>query len=293
MSWSSGLNATNAKLDAVLDQVGLTGRGQDLVAGYSLGMKQRLGIAAALVHGPELLFLDEPTNGLDPSGTQEIRQLITDLAAEGTTIFLSSHILHEVEAVCNEVMILHHMARCACRGGSLSCCRLATAFICEISSAAQAQRLLQRAGVQSTLLADGLELSCAEVQKLPQLIRRLVSANLELYRVESRTVLRSCSYSGPLKPRRSHGLAVAAACRAAQAACFQAICADGCDLDRWHHRLAGVLCIDADLCWSGPLCIERAGVAEQCPRCHRCGRCSGGALIGADILLGAGVEIQP
>src|SRR5437763_16032678 len=73
---------------------------------YSLGMKQRLGIAAALLTDPELVLLDEPTNGLDPAGMFEIRQLIHRLTALGKTIFLSSHLLNEVQQVCNRVAIL-------------------------------------------------------------------------------------------------------------------------------------------------------------------------------------------
>jgi ABC-2 type transport system ATP-binding protein len=72
---------------------------------YSLGMKQRLGIAAAILNDPELIILDEPTNGLDPQGTREIRSLIPELAAEGRTIVLCSHLLHEVEQVCDAVTI--------------------------------------------------------------------------------------------------------------------------------------------------------------------------------------------
>jgi ABC-2 type transport system ATP-binding protein len=72
---------------------------------YSLGMKQRLGIAAAILHDPELIILDEPTNGLDPQGTREVRSLIPELAAEGRTVMLCSHLLHEVEQVCDAVAI--------------------------------------------------------------------------------------------------------------------------------------------------------------------------------------------
>jgi ABC-2 type transport system ATP-binding protein len=82
-------------------------RANDLYRTYSLGMKQRLGIGAALLTDPELILLDEPTNGLDPAGVHEIRQLMLRLAAQGKTIFLSSHLLYEVQQVCNRVAILH------------------------------------------------------------------------------------------------------------------------------------------------------------------------------------------
>ena len=92
----------------LLQLVGLEGRGADKVGTYSQGMRQRLGLAAALLGEPELLILDEPTNGLDPAGMREMRLLIRHLAdEEGKTVFLSSHLLHEVEQVCNRVLILN------------------------------------------------------------------------------------------------------------------------------------------------------------------------------------------
>jgi ABC-2 type transport system ATP-binding protein len=90
----------------LLELVGLSGRQHELVRKYSKGMRQRLGLAQALLHDPELLILDEPTDGLDPVGRSEIRRLITALRAEGKTVFLNSHILQEVELVCDRVAIL-------------------------------------------------------------------------------------------------------------------------------------------------------------------------------------------
>ncbi|HEY7342778.1 MAG TPA: ABC transporter ATP-binding protein [Ktedonobacterales bacterium] len=98
--------ANQARIDEVLDLVDLSARGKDTYRTYSLGMKQRLAIGAALLTDPELILLDEPTNGLDPAGVHEIRQLILRLAAGGKTIFLSSHILYEIQQVCNRVAIL-------------------------------------------------------------------------------------------------------------------------------------------------------------------------------------------
>ena len=89
-----------------LELVGLWERRHSKFRTYSLGMKQRLAIAAALVNDPELLILDEPTNGLDPEGIHQIRALITKIAEEGTTILLASHLLDEVEKVCNQVIVL-------------------------------------------------------------------------------------------------------------------------------------------------------------------------------------------
>ena len=91
----------------VLRWVNLTGRENDKVRVYSHGMRQRLGLAQALLPRPELLILDEPTDGLDPQGIREIRQLLVDLAKQhGLTIFLSSHLLHEVERICNRIAII-------------------------------------------------------------------------------------------------------------------------------------------------------------------------------------------
>jgi len=96
------------EIPALLEQVGLGRRGNDKVGTYSMGMRQRLGLAAALLGNPELLILDEPTNGLDPAGMQEMRTFIRRLAKEeGKTVFLSSHLLHEVEQVCDRVLILN------------------------------------------------------------------------------------------------------------------------------------------------------------------------------------------
>ncbi len=94
------------RVDAALDQVGLGGAGRKPVKAYSLGMRQRLGLAGALLRRPELLVLDEPTNGLDPQGISEIRELLLDLHRGGTTIFLSSHLLAEVEQLCSRVGVL-------------------------------------------------------------------------------------------------------------------------------------------------------------------------------------------
>jgi ABC-type multidrug transport system ATPase subunit len=94
------------RVDRVLEQVGLAGVGRRPVRAYSLGMRQRLGLAGALLRRPELLVLDEPTNGLDPQGIAEVRELLLDLHREGTTVFLSSHLLAEVEQLCSRVGVL-------------------------------------------------------------------------------------------------------------------------------------------------------------------------------------------
>ena len=100
------IGVSRARIDQVVGEVGLEGRDQDRYRTYSLGMRQRLAIAAALLKSPEVLILDEPTNGLDPAGIRDIRQLIRDLGSSGVTVLLSSHILAEVQQVCDSATII-------------------------------------------------------------------------------------------------------------------------------------------------------------------------------------------
>jgi ABC-2 type transport system ATP-binding protein len=99
-------NITDNRMKEVLKLVDLADRAKDKFSGYSQGMKQRLAIACALLHDPEFIIFDEPTSGLDPAGMKEIRELIIKLGREGKTMFLNSHLLHEVEQVCDHVAII-------------------------------------------------------------------------------------------------------------------------------------------------------------------------------------------
>jgi ABC-2 type transport system ATP-binding protein len=111
---TAGVTAT--RVEECLELVGLRDRADDRFRGYSLGMKQRLGIAAALLKSPRLLVLDEPSNGLDPAGIREVRELVRRLGSDGsTTVFLSSHLLAEIEQVCDAVSILAR-GRCVATG---------------------------------------------------------------------------------------------------------------------------------------------------------------------------------
>jgi len=104
----SGVEPLNKRIDEVLDKVGLLSRGDSRVGTYSQGMKQRLGIAQTILHKPDLILLDEPTNGLDPQGQKEIRDLILDLkATENITILISSHILFEMEQIASRMIIIN------------------------------------------------------------------------------------------------------------------------------------------------------------------------------------------
>ena len=96
----------SARIDQLLELVDLSGRAKDRVGGYSQGMRQRLGVASSLVRDPRLLLLDEPTNGLDPGGMRDMRRLVGRLSGEGITVLLSSHLLAEVEELCNRVAII-------------------------------------------------------------------------------------------------------------------------------------------------------------------------------------------
>jgi len=96
------------RIDQALEQVGLAADAHRPVGKFSTGMKQRMGLALALLKQPDLLILDEPTNGMDPAGMQEIRLLLRSLAEQGVTIFLSSHLLHEMELLCDRVAVIQH-----------------------------------------------------------------------------------------------------------------------------------------------------------------------------------------
>jgi len=104
---TSGINPSKKEIYTMLDRVGLSGREKDKVKNYSLGMKQRLGIAQALIHDPEIIILDEPTNGLDPKGMREVKDLLKELATQGKTVFVSSHILREVEVMAHSMAIIN------------------------------------------------------------------------------------------------------------------------------------------------------------------------------------------
>ena len=111
MALSANLHVSRSEINRLLERVGLAKDGNRRVRGYSTGMKQRLGLAAATLGDPDLLILDEPTNGLDPHGIHDVRRFIRELVDEqGKTVFLSSHILNEVEQVCDRVAIIQHGA---------------------------------------------------------------------------------------------------------------------------------------------------------------------------------------
>jgi ABC-2 type transport system ATP-binding protein len=154
-----------ARVDAVLDRVGLADRADDRTRGYSLGMRQRLGLAIALLKDPELLILDEPANGLDPAGIREIRELVRSLGAEGRTVFLSSHLLGEVELVCDQVAILAR-GRTVASGpihDVLGAARPSAVWV-KVRDLAGGSRTLASAGWESTVEGEHIRVAVAPGQ---------------------------------------------------------------------------------------------------------------------------------
>ncbi|HYJ61845.1 MAG TPA: ABC transporter ATP-binding protein [Actinomycetota bacterium] len=144
-------------IDAVLERVSLADRQRDLVKTYSLGMKQRLGIAAALLKDPSLLILDEPANGLDPAGIVEVRELIRSLGAEGRTVFVSSHILSEVQQVADRLAIVAR-GRLVTQGpvGEVLASAGARGLVVRVGDPSAAVAVLREAGIQVDVHAEVL-----------------------------------------------------------------------------------------------------------------------------------------
>ena len=170
-----------------LARVGLAERAGDKVAAYSMGMRQRLGVAACLLADPELLILDEPMNGLDPAGMHEMRAMIASLAGEGRTVVLSSHLLDEVQRTCDAVAIVDH-GRVIRQGPIDDLIRGAGAAVVQVDCAepARATQLIDQAGIAAgTALTDtGLTVTLpagASREAIADLNRRLVRADIDVY----------------------------------------------------------------------------------------------------------------
>ncbi|TDD67184.1 ABC transporter ATP-binding protein [Jiangella aurantiaca] len=169
-------------VEDALARVDLSERGDDAFKSYSLGMKQRLGVASALLGEPDLLVLDEPTNGLDPGGMADMRKLVVDLAEQGQTVLLSSHLLAEVQEICDRVGVIAH--------GRL----LAESTVAELRGAstllvrAQPVELalsvsMQVAGDDAVQLTDaGVRLELPE-DRAPELARALVAAGADIHEI--------------------------------------------------------------------------------------------------------------
>lgn len=148
------IDLPDTRVDAVAEITGLVERIDDRYAAYSLGMKQRLAIAATLLKGPDLLILDEPSNGLDPAGIHQVRQTVRDLAESGVTVLLSSHILAEVQQVCTSVTIIGN-GRLLTTGPVQELLATGAAYAVEVDDPLAAQTVLRAAGFTTTAGAPG------------------------------------------------------------------------------------------------------------------------------------------
>jgi len=153
-----------SRVDAVLEEVGLAERAGDLVRKYSLGMRQRLALAAALLKDPALLILDEPANGLDPAGMRSVRELFRRMAGEGRTVLVSSHLLAEIEQTCDRVAILNR-GHCVTQGTVAEVSAAAghgAALLVTVDDLAGALHVLDRAGIPAERRDGHLRVSLSE-----------------------------------------------------------------------------------------------------------------------------------
>lgn len=182
------LKGCSAKdIDEVLKIVRLDGARQKLVNHYSLGMKQRLGLAAALLGFPRLLILDEPTNGLDPAGIQEIRELIRSLPdTYGMTILVSSHLLSEIDQMANHVGIIRKGELVYQNTLESLHSHAKSRIALRVSHTAIAMDLLRQDGIEISQDEDYLLLPMMEDSYVAHLCRRLIAQNISLYRIEKR-----------------------------------------------------------------------------------------------------------
>ena len=182
---------TAAKIEATLSQVGLLARANDKVQTYSLGMKQRLGIGIALLHDPKLIILDEPTNGLDPQGIADIRQLIKSLSKdEGKTVLVSSHLLSEIEQIASHILIIHQGKKMA--EGPTSSLLDPNKTIVQIKTLDDlgAKQKLMGSLYRAHLLerSEGLYLRIPKLE-IPGLNAYLVASNIDLVSLEAKNSL--------------------------------------------------------------------------------------------------------
>ena len=173
-------NVPERRLDSLLEEVGLAERSGSAYHTYSLGMKQRLGIAATLITDPALVILDEPTNGLDPAGQAEIRELIPRLAHEGRGILLASHLLNEIQQICDTVTIIQR-GRLIETGRVQELLERGSYVAVEVARPELArQLLLQLPGVERVDLTDGTLHVFIEPSRGPEITRQLANSGLYL-----------------------------------------------------------------------------------------------------------------
>ena len=172
----------HARIDQVLETVDLQARAKDKVKTYSLGMKQRLAIAAALLNQPQIIFLDEPTNGLDPAGTVEVRELIKRLGVAGHTIFLSSHLLHEVEQVCTDVAIINR-GQMVTQGRVADLVRDSAALLVEAKPLPIVQAVAERMDVAVQITGPRTAVLTLSPERAPELTAALVRAGANIFQI--------------------------------------------------------------------------------------------------------------
>ena len=177
------------RIAPALQRVGLTERADSKVATYSMGMRQRLGVASCLLADPELLILDEPMNGLDPAGMHEMRGMIQSFVAEGRTVVLSSHLLDEVERTCDAVAIVDRGK--VIRQGSIAELVRGVDLVVrvECSDPPTAQRLVEEAGIATNVSSGELGLTVtlpagSERELVAEVNRRLVTAGISVYSLQ-------------------------------------------------------------------------------------------------------------
>ena len=182
------LDVPKTRIDEVLETVRLTKEAKRPVKGYSLGMKQRLGIASALLGSPELLILDEPTNGLDPSGILEMRELIKSMPKEhGITVLVSSHLLSEVEQMATRVGIIRQGAMLFQDSIDTLRARAKSKIRIAASDPERALRVVSATGCHAVLEQGALLLDPVSDAKIAAAVQYLVEANHMVYRVEELT----------------------------------------------------------------------------------------------------------
>jgi ABC-2 type transport system ATP-binding protein len=175
----------HARIDDALARVGLTKRADERVKAYSLGMRQRLGVARALLADPELLILDEPMNGLDPAGMEEFRFMIRAFVEEGRTVVLSSHLLDEEEKTCDAVAIVDQ-GKVIVQGSIDELTGAATTVLVGTSDDARAQSLLD--GYQVERVLEGLRVVIRDDATAAAVNRKLVEAGIDVHRLEPERV---------------------------------------------------------------------------------------------------------
>jgi ABC-2 type transport system ATP-binding protein len=181
--------AAIGRIGLSLERVGLNHRADDRVAKYSMGMRQRLGVAACLIGDPQLLILDEPMNGLDPAGMQDMREMILSLVAEGRTVVLSSHLLDEVQRTCDAVAIVDRGS--VIRQGSITELLAGASLVVQVdcSEPDRVRTLLERTpfGEQIQVEADGVAITLptgTSRDVIAEIARLLVEGGISLYRLQ-------------------------------------------------------------------------------------------------------------